>query len=789
MLAIIRVCVEGLETVFNSGRCTSAGAGGLASAMFLFEIAMTHYYEKAVTIPSANKLSNTKKTGYSGSKSTGISRVNSPKHMSSARSGSISTNSDASTLGVGDPSSSFSSSKVISLNDIQSSMTSKFSSFSTTLGNFLGSNDQESDQDSDYQKKTIINSMDKVGQNSETESISSFSSSTTNPGTPSKVDIRYRNGVLKRVQLENINGDKQAITNLYVKTYRVYLYEGLISDWRKKLEQTINAAHSNANTIFNKIPTFKFSQQFQNFTKSKTPEDGNPTPDRNSPADSFMSSNSSSNLNFSSNNLPEITDLKVFKNFDFWEDTWLDNVQQERATKGMEPSSYADLQTRYVKLPKDQKKLLENEEDLLLAQSLYNLTSMALTLRVPAEDVRNRVRRLLAKAHLSLAISQELSNLLDNVASISQMPRFKESGAPMVDLKPTLGVRHRRKMAFIAFFGANDESSPLVILEICDSAIIVRSGTTGVIHQRWWYDQILNVSLDENRKHVYIWRKNDNTEKDENGRGSKVAQFYCQTRCGELYRCVLSGWNKTAQRLSKFSNTNSDVSECSGEPTTPINNYEPNGYTENVDYKEKRANMVLDVANSKSTSHPENIPKINENTHLSNGNSVTNTLPNAISDASMTTVYKTHSKNPSQSNSRAPSIANSLSNSRANSRAGSSYQLSNHNQLTTSNSSSRTSSIVFNSLFNVDKNFKVDMYIGRSDVTLVQQDNRKKYSILPFSCIKKCAITKVNQLLVIEERVPGGDDTIRHRYQTEFSKEIALTFSKIFQRLSHQHKK
>jgi len=369
------------------------------------------------------------------------------------------------------------------------------------------------------------------------------------------------------------------------------------------------------------------------------------------------------------------------------------------------------------------------------------------------------------------------------------MPRFKESGAPMVDLKPTLGVRHRRKMAFIAFFGANDESSPLVILEICDSAIIVRSGTTGVIHQRWWYDQILNVSLDENRKHVYIWRKNDNTEKDENGRGSKVAQFYCQTRCGELYRCVLSGWNKTAQRLSKFSNTTSDVSECSGEPMTPMNNYEPNGYTENVDYKEKRANMVLDVANSNFTTNPENIPKINENTNLSNGNSVTNTLPNAISDASMTTVYKTHSKNPSQSNSRAPSITNSLSNSRANSRAGSSYQLSTHNQLTTSNSSSRTSSIVFNSLFNVDKNFKVDMYIGRSDVTLVQQDNRKKYSILPFSCIKKCAITKVNQLLVIEERVPGGDDTIRHRYQTEFAKEIALTFSKIFQRLSHQHKK
>ena len=138
MLAILRVCVEGLEAVFNSGRCTSAGAGGLASAMFLFEIAMTHYYEKAVTIPNNR---NTKIRP--GSKSSNISRANSPKHMnsrnSSARSGSISTNSsDTSTLG-GNLTSNLSNAKVISLNDIQTSVSNKISSLSSAFGNFLGS--------------------------------------------------------------------------------------------------------------------------------------------------------------------------------------------------------------------------------------------------------------------------------------------------------------------------------------------------------------------------------------------------------------------------------------------------------------------------------------------------------------------------------------------------------------------------------------------------------------------------------------------------------------------------
>jgi len=66
----------------------------------------------------------------------------------------------------------------------------------------------------------------------------------------------------------------------------------------------------------------------------------------------------------------------------------------------------------------------------------------------------------------------------------------------------------------------------------------------------------------------------------------------------------------------------------------------------------------------------------------------------------------------------------------------------------------------------------------------MHRDSRKKYSILPFSCIRKCAVTKINQLLVIEEAVPGSDDVVRHRYKTDSAKEIAMTFSRIFSKLS-----
>ena len=186
--------------------------------------------------------------------------------------------------------------------------------------------------------------------------------------------------------------------------------------------------------------------------------------------------------NAESNLLPLQTDISLLLNFDFWEECWLDNVQQERAARGMEPSSFADLQEHYKNLTIEEKTKLEKDEDELLAVSLYNLTCICLTLRVPPNLVRTRIRRMLAKAHLSLKSSKELSTLLDNIMDLTRIKRFREPGPSMLDLKPSLGVRHRRQQAFIAYFGkADNEKSPIVILEICQSAMIIRSGTTGVI--------------------------------------------------------------------------------------------------------------------------------------------------------------------------------------------------------------------------------------------------------------------------------------------------------------------
>merc|ERR1712176_315641 len=228
------------------------------------------------------------------------------------------------------------------------------------------------------------------------------------------------------------------------------------------------------------------------------------------------------------------------------EECWLDNVQQERAARGMEPSSFADLQEHYKNLTIEEKTKLEKDEDELLAVSLYNLTCICLTLRVPPNLVRTRIRRMLAKAHLSLKSSKELSTLLDNIMDLTRIKRFREPGPSMLDLKPSLGVRHRRQQAFIAYFGkADNEKSPIVILEICQSAMIIRSGTTGVIHQRWWYHQILNTKIDETTKHLFVWRKNTVNKTENNDKTKvKVAQFYCPSNLQKLHDAIIRNWSQ-----------------------------------------------------------------------------------------------------------------------------------------------------------------------------------------------------------------------------------------------------
>lgn len=62
-----------------------------------------------------------------------------------------------------------------------------------------------------------------------------------------------------------------------------------------------------------------------------------------------------------------------------------------------------------------EKKRLEYDEDKLLSVMLYNQTAFMVMMRVPKNEIKKKVRRLLGKSHIGLVQSQDINSLLDNI--------------------------------------------------------------------------------------------------------------------------------------------------------------------------------------------------------------------------------------------------------------------------------------------------------------------------------------------------------------------------------------
>lgn len=101
----------------------------------------------------------------------------------------------------------------------------------------------------------------------------------------------------------------------------------------------------------------------------------------------------------------------------FWEDTFLDGVAQERDIIGLDQEPAA-LMERYHLLGDYERKHLEQEEDRLLSTMLYNLTSFMVMMQVNKNEIRKKNRRLLGKSHIGLQYSQTINNLLDNLEKL-----------------------------------------------------------------------------------------------------------------------------------------------------------------------------------------------------------------------------------------------------------------------------------------------------------------------------------------------------------------------------------
>lgn len=101
----------------------------------------------------------------------------------------------------------------------------------------------------------------------------------------------------------------------------------------------------------------------------------------------------------------------------FWEDAFLDAVSQERDLIGMDQGP-GEMMERYKSLSESERKRLEHDEDRLLSTMLFNLTSELVMLNVHREEIKRKIRRLLAKSHIGLVYSQEVLNLLEQVINL-----------------------------------------------------------------------------------------------------------------------------------------------------------------------------------------------------------------------------------------------------------------------------------------------------------------------------------------------------------------------------------
>jgi len=148
---------------------------------------------------------------------------------------------------------------------------------------------------------------------------------------------------------------------------------------------------------------------------------------------------------------------------------------------------------------------------------------------VPRSNIVTKVRRLLGKSHIGLQCSSEINQLLDSLNQLHGVA---------IDLKPC-GSRHIRKQSFVVHAGT-DTSGDVLFMEVCDDAIILRTGF-GTICERWWYEKLINMTFCPKTKVLCLWQRK--------GYETQLNKFYTK-KCRELYHCVKEAMEKAASRYN-----------------------------------------------------------------------------------------------------------------------------------------------------------------------------------------------------------------------------------------------
>ncbi|XP_071955707.1 MAP kinase-activating death domain protein-like isoform X2 [Antedon mediterranea] len=211
----------------------------------------------------------------------------------------------------------------------------------------------------------------------------------------------------------------------------------------------------------------------------------------------------------------------------FWEDAYLDAVAAERDAVGMDQGP-SEMIHRYESLGQTDKKRLEEDEDKLLSDTLYNMIAFMVMLKVPKPDIKKKVRRLLGKSHIGLKHSAAVNNLLDQINNLHGND---------IDLRPS-GSRQMRKHSFVVHAGS-DNKGDVLFMEVCDDCVIIRSGN-GAICDRCWYEQLINMTFCPKTKVLCLGRQVHGE--------TRLDKFYTK-KCKELYNCIKESMEKAASKL------------------------------------------------------------------------------------------------------------------------------------------------------------------------------------------------------------------------------------------------
>ncbi|XP_068844310.1 MAP kinase-activating death domain protein isoform X34 [Capricornis sumatraensis] len=500
MLDLLKCTVLSLEQSF-----AHAGLGGMASIFGLLEIAQTHYYSKE---PDKRKRSPTESVSTPVGKDPGLAGRGDPKAMAQLR---------VPQLGPRAPSAPGKSPKELDTRSLKEEnfvasigpevikptfdlgeTDEKKSQVSADSGVSLTSGSQRTDPDSVVGVSPAVmirsSSQDSEVSNSSGETLGAdsdlSSSAGDGPGGEGSAHLAGSRGTLSDSEIET----NSATSAIFGKAHslkpsvkeklvgspgrssedvsqRVYLYEGLLGrDKGSMWDQLEDAA----------METFSISKERST----------------------------------------------LWDQMQFWEDAFLDAVMLEREGMGMDQGPQ-EMIDRYLSLGEHDRKRLEDDEDRLLATLLHNLISHMLLMKVNKNDIRKKVRRLMGKSHIGLVYSQQINEVLDQLANLNGRDLSIRSS----------GSRHMKKQTFVVHAGT-DTNGDIFFMEVCDDCVVLRSNI-GTLYERWWYEKLINMTYCPKTKVLCLWRRN--------GSETQLNKFYTK-KCRELYYCVKDSMERAAAR-------------------------------------------------------------------------------------------------------------------------------------------------------------------------------------------------------------------------------------------------